>query len=554
MIGPAALQRLEWQGPLFAARLNRFALMKLGASVAGGPTMRVLRNHAFEGVASILAPFLAYAETPLQVEIGDYDDSLSLPSDPADAALVWLDFARYERLSDEELVAWLLSRLDALRIQSRGPVLVANAPDAGRRAERLNAALDDWASRTPAAAILRLDTIAQRLGDDAFDEVRAALTGTRYAEATCLEAARALAFEALSGFYAVPIKALAVDLDNTLYAGVLGEDGPDGLVLSAGHVALQQAIVQLADRGILVSVISRNEPADVARLFASRSDFPLRAVNVASWQVGWGDKSDGIRAAAAEFNVSPDSFLMIDDNVGELVQAGGAIAGLRLLHAGEDPALTARALGAQPGLQGGGDFAGRAADLSANAERAALAEAALDDDAYLRALKAVITFKVDPTADLKRLAELSRKTNQFNLSLRRLDEVEVARYLAEADRCVVHVQLSDRLADSGSVAALFARREAGTLIIEELCISCRALGRRLEDLMVGEACEKAAVALGADQIAFDYKKGPRNQPALDWLSTFTGAMDLADQGRVEAPAHIFQGRPERPVTIRWTND
>jgi len=550
------IDKLDWQATLFAPELNRLAVMRLSAPPLEGPVLRVLRNQAFETLVPVLAPLFGFAGFGMSVELGEYDDSLNLPDEPYAAALVWLDFARYERLTDDELAEWMVGRLDALRAHAGGPLVVANSPDPGARAERLNAALDAWASRAPAGAILRLDEIARPLGSRAFVAAdRAAVTGTRYADPLCLEAARTLTFGVLAQAYAAPIKALAVDLDNTLYAGVLGEDGPDGVRLTEGHANLQREIERLASEGVLVTILSRNEPADVRQLFASRDDFPLRPERVASWQVSWGEKSDGVLAAAKQFNIAPDAFLLIDDNVGELVQVSSRHPGLRLLHASDDALATARALIRYPGLAAGGRaFAGRAADLAANAERAALAEQAVDEDAYLAALKAELTFALDPAEDRARLTELSRKTNQFNMALRRFDEVEVDRYLAAPDRCVVHVKLADRLADSGSVGALFGRLEDGRLVVDELCISCRALGRKLEDAMVTEAVRGAMRQVGASGAAFEYGLGPRNQPALEWLAAFVGEPVTGEAGRLNVPPDRVAETPRAAVTIRWAHD
>lgn len=549
------LNKLDWQAALFAPELNRLAVMRLGAPAVPGPVLRVIRNHAFETLLPVLTPLFGFAGYGLTVALGEYDDSVNLPDEPYAAALVWLDFTRYPRLADDELAPWIVGRLAALRAHAGGALVVANCPEPGARAEALNAAIAAWSIRTPATAVLRLDELAQSLGPRAFAEARAAVTGTRFGDPLALEAARTLVFDVLAPFYAAPIKGLAVDLDNTLYAGVLGEDDVDGVVLSEGHATLQRDIAALAAQGVLVSVLSKNAPEDVQRLFASRADFPLRPEHVASWHVGWGDKSDGVAAAAAQFNIAPDSFLLIDDNVGELAQVSARHPGLRLLHASAAGEVTSLALSRYPGIsRGGEEFAGRAADLGANVERAALAAQAIDETAYLEALKAELTFALDPARDRARLTDLSRKTNQFNLALRRLDEVEVDGYLTAADRCVVHIRLADRLADSGSVGVLFGRREGETLIIEELCISCRALGRKLEDVMVIEAIRGGLLRLGATSAAFDYRQGPRNQPALDWLATFTGVAVAGEAGRLAAPAAKIAETPKTPVSIVWAHD
>lgn len=550
MSEPSALDRTAWQPALFAERLSRFALLKLRAApYEDAPVLSVLRNHAFEPVASALPAFLRFADVPMRLQLGAYDDSLVIPEAAAGAHLVWLDFTRYPKLSDTELEAWLLDRLDALRAVSAAPIIVANAPEGDDRAAHLNAALAGWAAATPGAAILPLDSLAAREGPGFFDEARAAATGTRLSDAAALEAARRLGLELLAGFFAPPVKAFALDLDNTLYEGVLGEDGVAGVRLTEGHLALQRQLAEWAGRGVLLSVVSRNTREDVDQLFAARADFPLTPAHISDWQVGWGGKAEALRATAAAFNIGADSLLFIDDNLGELIEVAAAQPGVRLLYAGGPASQTAAALTLYPGLpRGAVAFAGRAADIAANASRRELAAA--DPASYLASLQAVLTFTLSPAEDRARLVELSNKTNQFNLALARLSDVAVSEALTASERCVVHVRLADRLADSGSVAALFFRRRDDYLVVEELVISCRALGRKLEDLMVTEALRRALAELPASKVVFNHVTGPRNAPARDWLAAFTGQA-LTKQGAVELP--LPSPPAGQDVAVVWTN-
>lgn len=551
------LERLVWQDVLFAARLNRFQLIKLGARTGDDTqTLLVLRNHAFETAAAVLPPFFTFAEIGLNPVYSDYDDSLASPAQPAAAAavLVWMDFARLAELDDASLSEWLIGRLGQVRARCDGFLVVANAPDGDVRSERLNLSLDRWAAATAGVAVLRLDAIARDLGAGFFDPARAEATGTRYSDQAVLRAARALGLEILPGVLGRPLKAIAIDLDNTLYAGVLAEDGPVSVALTPGHLALQAELVRWAEKGVLLAIVSRNEPSDVEQLFEMRQDFPLRPEMIASWQVGWGDKSAAIAGAAAAFNIAPDSFLVIDDNAGELIEIAQAHPGARLLFAGPAADGTAAVVRGYPALpRGEGGFAGRAQDVQANREREAIANA-VDEDAYLQALQPVLTFSLDPQADRKRLAELSAKTNQFNLALRRFDELEVDRYLTETERAVVHVRLADRLADSGSVAAVFMRRDGEVLVVDEICISCRALGRRLETVIVGAALRRGAAVLGTRTIAFAYARGPRNAPARAWLEAALGRALPSEQGRIEAGPPPLAMAIGGKVRLTWTGD
>ena len=356
-----------------------------------------------------------------------------------------------------------------------------------------------------------------------------------------------------------PLKALALDLDNTLYAGVLGEDGPNGVVLTEDHRILQQTVVELSEAGLLLTVVSRNVPEDVERLFRERDDFPLRAEHIASWQVSWGSKADGIRRAAADLRIAPDAFLMIDDNLGELVHTCDALPRVRLLFAGHSAQDTHAALRKYPGLWRASisetDFL-RAKDLKANAFREGLAQSASDPIEYFRSLGTTLKLSIDPTEDRSRLNELSAKTNQFNLNLNRLSEIEIDRFLSAHDCRVAHIFLVDRLSDSGSIGAMFARWEANTLIVEELCISCRAIGRMLEDVIVTAGLQRIVDEMPALRVRFPYRYGPRNEPARAWLKAYAGADLTGVQGMVEIEWN--EDRVERyvrslPVGIEWKN-
>jgi FkbH-like protein len=145
-----------------------------------------------------------------------------------------------------------------------------------------------------------------------------------------------------------------------------------------------------------------------------------------------------------------------------------------------------------------------------------------------------------------RLHELSQKTNQFNLSLRRLNEVKVHDYIHKADHFAVTVGLSDRLTDSGVVAAMFGRIANGEIIVDEWVISCRALGRELEGVMAASAL--SAVTKQAKAAWFHHRSGPRNEPARQWLTRISGS-GLDPEGKVLVPISRFAADTEMPVRI-----
>ena len=530
-----ALERVSWQSLVFAERLGRSALLRIRSQVgARSLTIRIHRNFPVEFLITPLKSFLAFSGYAAEARLGAYDDALSFAeAGDADVELVWMDLVRYrERMTTQGLAVWLAERVLDLRTRTRVPILVGGGEPPMDIS--FDVALQSALTQIPGARIVPRYFLTQELGESYWDNRLKGLGATRISDAANLAQARELGLVWIPAALEPRLKALAVDLDGTLYQGVIGEDGAKGLVITEAHVQLQRRILALKEEGLFLALVSRNEPVDVEALFEARPDFPLRREHFSAFEVSWGPKSDAVVRVAARLCIATDAILFIDDNIGELGAMALAQPSVRLLAAG-DPSETLRGLGWYPGLtrwtEGSSD-ALRAIDLAANEVRTALASEAVDPKAYLRSLQVRLNFALDPTDQRARLAELSGKTNQFNLSLRRLTEVDVAKRIADTECAAVTAALSDRLSDSGVILGIFAKREGETLIIEDLCISCRALGRNLEDTMIVEAVNRILSRLPARRVAFEYTLGPRNAPAREWLSRFAG-VDLENSGRLE---------------------
>ena len=516
---------------LLRERLNRAELLALPVSERNRPlSVAVHRNHAFELVASVLNPFLNESGVTAVFHYSGYDDSLAFGSAPseADLHLVWLDCGRYENLDtprssgrSEGLAAWLAGRLAALREMTVKPVLVAccGASDGAG----IEAVLPADALYCDLDAALGPDTTV-------YSDRLEAFTGTRLTNEGALLAARLLGLRYIPALTVPALKALVLDLDNTLYEGVLGEDGPDGV---KPYEELQHHLKSLAAQGFLLALSSKNEERDVRELFARRRDFPLAWGDFAATAVGWMPKAEGILSIAEAFNIGTDAMLFVDDNPGEIAQAAHAVPGLRVLAAGSE-AETLAALRWQPGLfkvRLTHEDALRGADIAANARREALRKAVSPRE-YLRELEIELTFYVNPVAQQARITELLNKTNQFILAYRRSNESETAAFLQGDGACVVTAAMKDRLSDSGVIAVALLERQKGTAVLCELAVSCRALGRGIEGDMIAKMLTLGCETLGTGKALFaEYERGPRNGPGLAWLQGVAGAQ-LADKGRV----------------------
>lgn len=529
------LERAGWQSIVFAASPRRIDLLRLQPSWPLVPVrLLVHRNQQFEFVATPLERFLMYGGYSLETSIGGYDDSLLFKgADPDyDVELVWLDFERYfDKLDADDLATWLRERIESRRRASSAPILIADRAQPGDTGLRFNDRLQALLGDLPGVSIAAVSETARELGAAFFDERARTVTASTLSDRAAIEVARRLAFEWLPPRLEPRIKAIAVDLDGTLYSGVLGEDGAAKLDLQPAHRLIQETLVRLSRDGVLLVLVSRNEPGDVERLFQERPDFPLRADDFSFAKIGWEAKSLGLVAASEALRIGTGAILFVDDNPGEIAQAAAGVPGLRCLLA-EDAQDVARALGRYPGLAGYRVLASdalRRADLSAQRTRAQLAVETADPDAYIRSLEVSLGFAVDDRSDLERLSELSLKTNQFNTALSRLSEVEVARRLAAEDCRTIAVSLVDRLSDAGTIAAIFTRRDGEVMVVDEIAISCRALGRGIEDFMICTALVRVGDELGVDAACFATTSGPRNLPARKWLDGLLGSRPADSQ-------------------------
>jgi FkbH-like protein len=474
-------------------------------------TVAVWRNHAIEPIQPALVPYLQNAGLDLELVLGGYDDTLALsPHRGADLDLVWFDLDRLA-LQDDEALDWFVRRVSQCVASAVGPVVVVPVSD---RRTHTAAAVDRFRGL---AGVHCADpwTVCDEAGVDLLDERIAAFTGSRVSRDAQVQLARALGTHWLPAALLPPHKMVAVDLDETLHQGVLGEDGIEGVVVTPGHAMLHTLLKELAARGVLLALVSRNEPEDVERLFAARrADYGLALDDFVAVEASWGSKADAVRRAAAAVRIGEDAVVFVDDNPGELLTVGLQCAGVALVHARADADRTADALRWQPGLwRWTGDAAAaiRAGDLAANATR----ERLLNE------------IGVDREEQVTRLADLSAKTNQFNLTVARLGEANLQAAMRDEDAYVLSVALSDRLSDSGIIALLVVRNDKGRLRVDELAVSCRAMGRGLESLLVSRALQALPCWQDVGAVCFLVRETERNLPARRWLGDIAGLEDEA---------------------------
>lgn len=322
-------------------------------------------------------------------------------------------------------------------------------------------------------------------------------TGVRY------DLAEVAAIRTLAGFYAKvsPKKVLALDLDGTLWEGVIGEDGPGGI---RPRTDVQRAALEVKRRGGILIALSKNNAADVTPawtvpgMLLSPSDFALLKID-------WNAKADNLRAAAAELNLGADSFVFVDDRGAERERMVLAAPEVVTLDP-ESDFLSLFPAGAAPTLD-------RTALYRAEGARRASA-AALSREEYLQRLE--LSWDIRPLApgDCPRVAELAQRANQFNVTTRRLSLAEVEAFVGASDRVALTMRARDRFGDLGLIAFVNAELRGASAAIVDFFMSCRAMDRELE-FRLEEALEAELRRRGIRELSARYLPTAKNAPVKE---------------------------------------
>jgi FkbH-like protein len=377
-------------------------------------------------------------------------------------------------------------------------------------------------ARAGAIVLVDFAALATTIGGDAWHDARQWQMAKLMIGPEALPLAGDAVARVLAAVRGTTRKCLVLDLDNTLWGGVIGDDGVEGVAIGQGSargeafLAIQQMAIGLRQRGIVLAVCSKNDEA-VARVpFRDHPDMVLREDHIAVFVANWGDKATNLRAIAAALNIGLDALVFLDDNPVERAQVRLELPMVAVPEVGDDPALYPRALAAAGYFESvafADDDRVRADAYRANAERAAFAGTS-DMAGYLASLEMVADVRGFDAVNRARIAQLINKSNQFNLTTRRYTEREVAAMEADAALETVQVRLADRFGDNGMIAVGILRPAADAMEIDTWLMSCRVLGRRMEEAMLAQLVA-AARRRGATRLIGRYRPTAKNAMVAD---------------------------------------
>jgi FkbH-like protein len=314
-------------------------------------------------------------------------------------------------------------------------------------------------------------------------------------------------------------KCLVLDLDNTLWGGVIGDDGLEGLKVGQGdptgeaHLALQQYALALRARGIVLAVSSKNTDEIARSPFRRHPEMFLKEDHFAVFQANWNDKASNIRAIADELALGLDAMVFLDDNPAERGFVRQALPEVAVPEVPDDPAFfveTLAAAGYFESIAFSDEDRKRSDMYQDNARRVELKKQAGDLDAYLASLEMEIEFSSFDPIGRARITQLINKSNQFNLTTRRYTDAEVAAAEHDPDVFTLQVRLKDIFGDNGMISVIICRLEApGVWAIDTWLMSCRVLGRKVEEMALREILIHAREA-NVETLIGTYRPSDRN--------------------------------------------
>jgi FkbH-like protein len=463
------------------------------------------------------------------------------------ADLALLDPARVgeARADVHAEIARLCSALESFEAATTGMVLVGTLPapphtplgvlDASHPASltqlcrECNVALWNAVQKRRRLRLVDIEAVIAQLGrDKAWDPRMAVVAGCPLSTAALRSVADHLT-RAIAPLLLPAAKVVVLDLDNTLWGGIVGEDGPAGIAigptgLGAAFAAFQDALLALRAQGVLLAIASKNNEADAFEIFDQHPGMRIRRQHIAAHRISWQSKTESLRQLASELSLGIDSFVFIDDSPTECAEVRSVLPEVTVIELPAEPARYVDVLRAAPQLDRmtlTDEDRMRAEAYAAETARTA-ARSAVEHDpdalrAHLRALGLAVDVRRIGDGDVPRAAQLTQKTNQFNLTTVRRSEADLEAMRRDPAWRLYALDVTDRFGDYGTTGLVFARRvDEVTWDLDTVLLSCRVLGRGVESsllrVVTGDLIEAGARRLTARMIPTK-----KNAPVRDFL-------------------------------------
>jgi FkbH-like protein len=556
--------------------------------------LAVLGGYSLYPLHELIEHLCEVEDFPVELWLGDYDNYISEMMDddselyafapnvvfmlPAERRCTYTghlsDTRELQQAEAQRSVDSLLGLASKVNEKTRAEIITSNFMLPARHdlgAFRSRTLGSDWSFRRWVNLELGLNApsflhicdwefLANRLGGLAARDERSWFESKQpCSPALMVELAREAA-HLIASLKSAPKKVLVLDLDNTLWGGVVADDGLEGIELGdtsprgEAFKAFQKYIVSLKQRGVLLAVCSKNDLARAQEPFEKHPEMVLRLDDIVSFKANWEPKSDNIRAMALELNLGLDSFVFVDDNPAEVDIVRQFVPQVTTILLGPDPSNYAAQLADcrlfEPRSITSED-AERTTQYRSDAQRQALAATVTDMASYLESLQMESVIREFVLVDVPRLSQLINKSNQFNLTTRRRSEAEVIAVMNDPNFICYSVRLKDRFGDHGLISIVIGEKVGDTMKIDTWLMSCRVLKRQVEEEVLNELARLAKWRV-CTRLEGTFLPTPKNEMVRDFYTRmgFTLTGETESKREFELRLENFQRIPTKIRNIR----
>lgn len=476
-----------------------------------------LRNEQVENFAEKINNYSVLSKLKFKFFFSGYSNNLPISNKRYDLSIIWIDYTSYE--INENFFNWINSKADELSKFCDYVLIkpILNPKYKTKEIKKLNL---EYKRCFKNPKIIFIDIVDELLEDfkNYWDLKRSDFFGTKTSLQGQNLQSKLLGLKILPSLFDQKIKSIIFDLDDTLYTGVVGEDGISKIYLDQNQTKAHKLYSLMNKNGTLLSICSKNNLKDVREIFKKkilqkRLFFPIKA----SWDL----KSDNVREIQKILKVSFNNMLFIDNNISEIMEVKKNFPEIRVFWSPTSKSFL-NCLKFFPNLT---EYFNsntseinkkRVIDLKASIKREKIIRESKNNN-HLAILKMKLDYRLNNNDEFDRIFSLTNKVNQFIFSYKRFTKQKIKEYFEKKNKFIFTVSLKDKFSDSGNVGVIFFSRNGEDIYLDEICVSCRALGRNLEDYFIFFPLQILCKKFKFKNFYLQFTDGPKNSPAKKYF-------------------------------------
>lgn len=475
-----------------------------------------LRNEQVENFAHKINNYSALSNLRFKFSFSGYDNNLNISKKKSDLIIIWLDYSDYK--INDEFFNWIKKKVEKLTdfcdYVLIKPILIPKL-----NFNKIINYNNRYRKTFKNEKVIFLDIVDELLKnkDNFWDLERSEFFGTNTSLYGQDLLAKLFGLKILPSLFNQKIKSIIFDLDDTLYTGTVGEDGVGKIYLDKNQKKAEKKYSLLQKNGMLLSISSKNNDSDVRDVFKKKIlkkklFFPIKA--------NWSRKSKNIKDIQKILKISFKNILFMDNNISEVIEVKKTIPDINVFWTKNSQSLI-NCLKYYPNLT---DYfnlnsketnSKRLKDLKASLKREKIFKSS-ENNNYFKELKMKINFRLNNKKEFNRIFSLTNKVNQFIFTYKRFSKTQVKEYFKDSNKFVFTISLKDKFSNSGNVGVIFFTKINNTISIDELCISCRALGRNLENYFIFYPLQILSKKYNFEKVLINFKRGEKNKPAENY--------------------------------------